>query len=80
MTLHRVGAAALLAPGLVVIGAFFVLPIIGLLTLSFTANGGVAVNYGRFFAQPVYLARYDPAKQQLVTDTEPAGSGTAPSK
>ena len=55
MTLHRVGAAALLAPGLIVIGAFFVLPIAALLTLSFTTNGGAAVNYGRFFSQPVYL-------------------------
>ena len=55
MTLHRVGAAALLAPGLIVIGVFFVLPIVALLTLSFTTNGGAAVNYGRFFSQPVYL-------------------------
>jgi ABC-type branched-subunit amino acid transport system substrate-binding protein len=31
------------------------------------------------FAQPVYLARYDPAEQRLVADTEPAGSGTSPS-
>ncbi len=29
------------------------------------------------FAQPVFLARYDPAEQRLVTDPEPAGSGTA---
>ena len=32
------------------------------------------------FAQPVYLARYDPAEQQLVTDTEPVSSSTAPSR
>jgi putative spermidine/putrescine transport system permease protein len=52
---HRFGAAALLAPGLVVMGAFFLVPIAALLALSFTANGGAAVNYGRFLSQPVYL-------------------------
>ena len=56
MALHRFGAAALLVPGLVVIGVFFLLPIAALLALSFTTNGGAAVNYGRFFSQPVYLA------------------------
>jgi len=52
---HRFGAATLLAPGLLVLGAFFVVPIAALLALSFTANGGVEVNYGRLFSQPVYL-------------------------
>ena len=47
MALHRFGVAALLAPGLVLIGVFFLLPIAALLTLSFTTNGGAAVNYGR---------------------------------
>ena len=56
MALHRFGAAALLVPGLVVIGVFFLLPIAALLALSFTTNGGAAANYGRFFSQPVYLA------------------------
>jgi ABC-type spermidine/putrescine transport system permease subunit I len=52
---HRLGAAALLAPGLVVMAAFFLVPIAALLSLSFTANGGAAVNFGRFLSQPVYL-------------------------
>ena len=55
MALPRIGTAALLAPGLVVLGAFFVVPIVALLWQSFTANGGAAVNYGRFLSQPVYL-------------------------
>ena len=56
MALHRFGAAALLVPGLVVIGVFFLLPIAALLALSFTTNGGAAANYGRVFSQPVSLA------------------------
>jgi len=52
---HRFGAAALLAPGVVVMVAFFLVPVAALLALSFTANGGAAVNYGRFLSQPVYL-------------------------
>ena len=35
--------------------AFFLVPVAALLALSFTANGGAAVNYGRFLSQPVYL-------------------------
>ena len=69
MALHRFGAAALLAPGLVLIGVFFVLPITALLTLSFTTNGGAAVNYGRFFSQPVYL--------QVLQRTLAMGAATA---
>jgi len=52
---RRFGTAALLAPGLVVLVVFFVVPIAALLLLSFTANGGATVNYGRFLSQPVYL-------------------------
>ena len=55
MAAHRFGAAALLAPGVVVMVAFFLVPVAALLALSFTANGGAAVNYGRFLSQPVYL-------------------------
>jgi len=51
----RIATAALLAPGLVVLGAFFVFPIISLLWQSLTANGGAFVNYGRFLSQPVYF-------------------------
>ena len=69
MALHRFGAAALLAPGLVLIGVFFLLPIAALLTLSFTTNGGAAVNYGRFFSQPVYL--------QVLQRTLAMGAATA---
>ena len=69
MALHRFGAAALLAPGLVLIGVFFLLPIAALLTLSFTTNGGAAVNYGRFFSQPVYL--------QVLQRTLSMGAATA---
>jgi len=69
VALHRFGVAALLAPGLVLIGVFFVLPITALLTLSFTTNGGAAVNYGRFFSQPVYL--------QVLQRTLAMGAATA---
>ena len=69
MALHRFGVAALLAPGLVLIGVFFLLPIAALLTLSFTTNGGAAVNYGRFFSQPVYL--------QVLQRTLSMGAATA---
>jgi putative spermidine/putrescine transport system permease protein len=69
VALHRFGAAALLAPGLVLIGVFFLLPIAALLTLSFTTNGGAAVNYGRFFSQPVYL--------QVLQRTLSMGAATA---
>jgi ABC-type branched-subunit amino acid transport system substrate-binding protein len=50
---------------------------------SVTVPGSGAIAYDpktHTFAQPVYLARYDPAEQRLVTDTEPAGSSAAPSK
>jgi len=67
--LPRVGAGALLAPGLVVIGVFFVLPIGALLALSFTANGGATVNYGRLLSQPVYL--------QVLQRTLAMGAATA---
>jgi len=66
---HRFGAAALLAPGLVVLGAFFVAPIAALLALSFTANGGAEVNYSRFLSQPVYL--------QVLQRTLVMGAATA---
>ena len=69
MALHRFGTAALLAPGLVVLGAFFVAPIIALLWQSFVANGGAAVNYGRFLSQPVYL--------QVLQRTIVMGAATA---
>ena len=55
MAAPRIATAALLAPGLVVLGAFFVFPIISLLWQSLTANGGAFVNYGRFLSQPVYF-------------------------
>lgn len=55
MARHRFGSAVLLAPGIVVLGAFFVLPVLALLWQSVVANGGAAVNYGRFLSQPVYL-------------------------
>lgn len=69
MASHRFGAAALLAPGLVVMGAFFLVPIVALLSLSFTANGGAAVNYGRFLSQPVYA--------QVLQRTLVMGAATA---
>ena len=50
---------------------------------SVTVPGSGSIAYEpdtHTFAQPVYLARYEPAQQRLVTDTEPAGSRTPPSK
>jgi ABC-type branched-subunit amino acid transport system substrate-binding protein len=43
---------------------------------SVTVPGSGSIAYDpktHTFAQPVYLARYDPASQQLVTDSEPTG-------
>jgi ABC-type branched-subunit amino acid transport system substrate-binding protein len=50
---------------------------------SVTVPGSDAIVYNaktHTFAQPIFLARYDPAQQRLVTDTEPATTGTAQTK
>jgi ABC-type spermidine/putrescine transport system permease subunit I len=49
------GAAGLAAPGLLLLGAFFILPLVGLVISSFGAKGGTFVNYVRIVQEPVYL-------------------------